>query len=784
MKLFYLLFFVCFVFFMPSGEAYSQNMVRGKITDNLNHKPLSGVSVILVKDENKSFFKRKKLFQKIRDKRSNKKRKRISNRAGYFKFKHLKSGKYTLLISKKGYADMMKPFNIEGDDTIKIDFRMKQFKLDYHQQIQKLKKNKRFAGWLPKRIHVLNNQEVMLNPRSSSVGLLGSVVNVLPFQESQFFSPNTTVFVGGIADHSKTLVLLDGVPVNKLTDGTINWKLIPYQKNQAVYTMKNPTVFYGGDAAHAVIDFTQETPTKKISGGATAWGGMHNLMGASANLSGSLLKEGDGVLWSADGFFQQAEGYKPPAFKNDTNMLGLSLREINGNGKLAYVFENKQIVEASFTYYDAIFGDGFQIRDAAGGYEQQINQFAHLKYSGSSDNSSFEIKTFYQTELTDNQIERVNNSENIYQLFRREKQTTDYGVLSNFKVILQQHNLFSAGFDYRHGEINFFEAHSTASDSVSYSSQLDNFSAFANNRYRFYKSPFSVSIGLRFEYVSYGETDFFVHSLSGESGFSEENASKYAPQNVFGLSPTLAFQLDFRHYHAHLSFAKAFHAPNSSDLYQHRKTNDAFLRANPDLAPEKIYTYELSNNLHFADRLYISASVYYSLYTDYQLLMKTNNVVNTQLKKLPVYQKQNIKQVDVLGAEFEMKARLAYRLFFKMNYSLNYSQIKRIEQREYAALLNKKLAYMPDHKAYMGLIWSSKYISMGVHARALAPFWYEQFHSENKQFYVLLDARLSIKILKGLSLSADGFNLLNAQYYIDNKEVMGIYGYGTLSYQF
>ena len=88
-------------------------------------------------------------------------------------------------------------------------------------------------------------------------------------------------------DQSRTLVMLDGVPLNKSDEGSVNWNMINKNNIEQINIIKGPgSAKHGSGAMGGVIELISKKPTKKLEGNVLVDYGTYNTLSSNIDLAG------------------------------------------------------------------------------------------------------------------------------------------------------------------------------------------------------------------------------------------------------------------------------------------------------------------------------------------------------------------------------------------------------------------------------------------------------------------------------------------------------------------
>jgi iron complex outermembrane receptor protein len=193
-----------------------------------------------------------------------------------------------------------------------------------------------------------------------------------------------------------------------------------------------------------------------------------------------------------------------------------------------------------------------------------------------------------------------------------------------------------------------------------------------------------------------------------------------------------------------LLYGQAFRAPNAYESYYSGTGSEP----NLNLRPEKISTYELDYEQKLPYRVNFSASTYY--YHIHDLIDQQLDPANG----LIIY--QNVRDVDAVGAEFELERRMENGFEVRLSYTL---------QRSEDAATHQELTSSPRHllKGNLAIPLYLDKVLLGLEAQYNTSVWTLQGNQIGGP--LLVNATLfSQKLIKGWEMSASLYNLLGYRY--------------------
>lgn len=221
------------------------------------------------------------------------------------------------------------------------------------------------------------------------------------------------------------------------------------------------------------------------------------------------------------------------------------------------------------------------------------------------------------------------------------------------------------------------------------------YSAFVNDHIKA-GEKLVVDAGIRYDYVKSYDGKF-----SDSTGFLP--FQDYDDESWDNLSPRIAglYRID-----ADTSICAAvgtaFRAPILDDLYRSGIFRGRIYAANPDLGPEKLISYEAGVDRKVAKRLSLGLTGYCSRGDDFFYPVKVGIDPGTGRD---LYQRKNVGEVHIYGAEVEASLEISKTFSLFGNYTYNVSRIEEFQQRP--DLEGKYLEDKPRHKANLGLTFNN-----------------------------------------------------------------------------
>lgn len=738
------LIFIFLLGFIP--YIHAQSVISGVIHDGYTLSPINGVNVYL--NENKSGTS--------------------SNTEGFFQIENLTPGSYHLNITHIGYSDTVIQVYTSAAQNLKI--LLSPDSIEMSSIVITATRTPAIMADIPQRINKIDSKAISSYPASNTDNILRMIPGINVNRSSGIYSRNSSVTMRGMPGASRALILLDGVPLNKTAGGTINWHLITPYEIERIEVVKGPgSAIYGNNALSGIINIITNKPNRNFKGMINAGYGTYNTFKGQVNLSGKG-KQAKGLYWKLGGFYRQGDGYitEPEETRDSTNVDAF-LKEGNLNGLIGYQFGPEQKLEIDYRFYKDKRGTGVKVFEKDGSYESFMDNNIRAGYEGNIKQTKISANAFYFNESYYRQNENVNSSGE-YKLVDTETDKQDFGLWFTLSRYLGKKHFFSAGIDLKNGVLDNQEIYRTSTDALFTDGNLLFSALFLQDEMNLAAEKLKLIAGLRVDYAKYYKGHFEVKNPTSKTGFNESQQISYPQSAWIEISPKLALKYFItKNFNLFISASTGFMPPKLDDMAGSRKISRGFKIANPELLPEKITSFELGLDYAIADKLFIKPSGYYSLGDDFQYLVATGDFMDTGSDDpVPVYQRQNVTKVQVIGTELGLEYFVTKKLKFTGSYAYNYSKIIEYNADIGQSLDGKYLSEVPPNLVFLGLQWQNKIVDLFIDYSYTDDQWYDELNTNIVDGYSLINLRLSKNVLRNFQLILDIQDLLNEQY-IDRK---------------
>jgi iron complex outermembrane receptor protein len=712
-----------------------------------------------------------------------------SSADGSFSFKGVAAGNYVLKVSYIGYQKYEKKIDLKEGQNLYLKIFLKDTSITSKEVLIRADKEKNLLEQ-SSRISVISSQNIATIPAQNINGIINYSSGINSSNTSGIFSSKAIVTMRGLPsnDQSRTLVLLDGVPLNKSDEGSVNWNMINKNNIEEIKIIKGPgPAKYGSGAMGGVIELISKKPSKKMEGNILFDYSTFNTMSSNLSLGGTTKQDRskDYFYWGVSGFGRKSDGYitLPEQYRtiDDTTVVPTFLKEINTSLKSGYNFRQNQNIEIQLSYYDDMRGNGFKVFDYYGAFQKHRTYNGIARYSGSFGYFKINANIFNITENYHRIYEYL--KEMTYQLYQADSKREDRGGNIDVSFLKFRKQEISGGFSSKLGSVDGTDTYYTSTDIIKNAGKMDSYAFYLQDEINFLNDKAKINAGLRYDFARFHGGLFTIDDPSYSIIFYKDFENKSMPPAQWNaLCPRFSAQYKFSSTsRTYISIAKGFRAPILDDMCRTGKKHGGFQVSNPDLKPELITTYEIGDDIKLMKNLFADASVYYSIGHDFMYSTSTGDSVNVGYALVPIYKKQNIGKVEIYGAEIEFKYDLMDSLSIFANYSYTHAQIiedKITNAKADSNLTGKYLTDIPNHAASAGITWRNKIVNISFMYKYIGKTWINEwnivdvdyFKTDRFPDYGLFNVRLEREIIKRLSASFSIENIFDKKYINYNLE--------------
>ena len=707
----------------------------------------------------------------------------VADRNGTFLLKNVAPGFYIIQTSFLGFKTFRKKIEVQPERNIVVDVHLKDSSFSGREIVVTAEKEKSLMEQTS-RISMITADKIQFAPVQSIPDMIDYTPGVSMSNNLGIFSSKTIITLRGLPsnDQSRTLVLLDGIPLNKSDEGSVNWNLLNKNNLENIKIIKGPgPAKFGSGAMGGVIEMKSRRPEKKLDADIAFEYGSYNTMSTNLSLSGcrkDSLSDRQ-FYWRWSGFGRQSDGYitLPDQYrtKEDSIVVPVFLKEMNTGIRTGYAFNKRHNAEIQFSYFDDIRGNGVKVFDNYGAYSKHGTYMGSASYSGRNGLMKWSARFFETYENFFRIYEYMKEGE--YMLYGADSKRQDFG--GDAECIIQRflNHEITTGLNYKQGSVDGKDTYYTSTDIISNAAKMETYAFFIQDEMTFFNEKMRINAGLRYDFARYFDGFFNIQYPSYSLEFYKNfESNSLVEKNWNALCPRFSAQYLFSDScRIYASVARGFRAPILDDMSRTGKKKGGLKIANPDLKPELITTFECGSDFTILKKIMADVSIFYSIGKDFMYYVSNGDSVNMGFMIAPVFQKQNIGKVEIYGAEAELKYSMKDSLTPFLNYTYTHAQIKEhviSNSLVDSSLTGKYLTDIPSHKISAGISWKSKWLSVSLSLKYLSSTWINELNAIEEEYlktdkypgYVTVNIRADKKVIKNLFVSAMIENIFDKKF--------------------
>ncbi|MBN1351941.1 TonB-dependent receptor [candidate division KSB1 bacterium] len=677
-----------------------------------------------------------------------------TNSEGHFTFE-CPAGSYRLVAQHIGYKVFSKLVTIRsGMPALKISLNEAPIALS--EVVITATRTPTPVNDIPANVSVLSSASIEAKGSLSLDDALVAEPGVDVRRASGIFTMSPTLVLRGTGanEPSRTLVLLDGVPINKSDTGESNWNRIKTETLERVEIVRGPaSALYGSNAMGGVINLITKKPDAGIHAKVNLQGGSLGTAGVDLSLSGGkILGEDQFIGFYLNGNYLTSDGYiSEPLIDRTEYTVKRFLDENSQTAKLMYINGTHEIT-ATYQRYDDERGEGEKIQAPDGEFRDFDTDFFTLQYIGSSSRWHWETRAFYQLEKYARIDERMRGA--AYERFDVLSDRIDQGFLSSISFYSGKLGRLSLGIDVKQGSVDGADTYRTSPDIVANRGTLTMLSGFIQDEISLFQNRVNVVAGLRLDQVKFekGEINSTLAPWDTYNGNLDSHTWE-AISPRFGVN----YQMlkDTRLY---ASVGKAFRGSILDDLCRSGWMWVGPKIANPYLEPETMTNTELGIQQNFG-RALLKFTGYYAVGKDFLYYLETEQTIFGG--RFVLMQRQNVARVIMQGIETSAQSSLGRYFDLSAGLTISKSAIEAFPERK--DLTGKLLTYSPGQKAKISLGFDA-FIDGSVTWEWVGKQYNDDLNTDVISAYDAVHINVSKRLTKSVCADLWVRNLFDTQY--------------------
>ncbi|WP_337286943.1 TonB-dependent receptor [Candidatus Methylomirabilis sp.] len=604
---------------------------------------------------------------------------------------------------------------------------------------------------VPANVTVITREEIAQSPARTVDDLLRQIPGFSLFRRSSSLVTHPTtqgVSLRGIGPSgvSRTLVLLDGVPLNDPFGGWVYWSKVPLESVERIEVARGGgSGVWGNYALGGVINIITRRPEARVAQ-LKVDGGTRNTVDTDLLVSHATGPWGI----SLEGSFFDTDGYKIVK-KSQRGAIDVnadsSHKTFNGRVEYTPSLASSLFLAGTFFREDRGNGTPLQNNETETGY---IATGGRLK---TADGSDWQLTLFshmqtFNSTFTSAAVDRNSETPALDQF---DVPSTDAGANLQWSKRIFQSHLLTAGTDVRwiDGETNeFFTFNQTLKDFTGRrKAGGEQFLAGAYVQDIFTPAPgWQITVAGRFDsWQSFNASRVQQNKQTGV--VTRDN--QFSDRDEFAFSPKVALlyhatdQLSLRS-----SFYKGFRAPTINELFRPFRVRNDITEANENLDPERLIGGEVGMDYSIMRNLLGRLTAFWNEVKD-PVVNVTKGIGEGAAMEpcgfVPVggvcRQRDNLDRTRIRGIEAELEYRPHPSWAFSSSYLYNHTEV--LSAPNQPELEGKRIAQVPRHQGTVKVGYTNPaLINVSVQGRFIGDQYEDDLNSLKLGDYVVVDLML------------------------------------------
>lgn len=618
------------------------------------------------------------------------------------------------------------------------------------------------------------------------------------------------VSMRGLNGQNRTLVLLNGMPLNDGYSGSVDWKTIGIDNVKQIEIIRGGgSALYGGNAMGGVINIITTKPEKMEAGIHGGYGSDNTYKygvffgnrfdrfriragyeaettdGYPTSLVTRSISSGAGTLTGGYETTDRAGnqkwvcGDKGDANNERSNLNLMVSYDVTDTGSLQFNFQRgtnfKDYGRPNTYLTDASGNPSFLGRvDAGGGNRASVLAYNYLAspfsmedyigsltYKDSFGNIDFTAMGGYKTTdtwYTSASYGATNTYDNAPGT-KKEHDTETWTADLQADIPLWDRHFLTVGTSFK------TDNYDSDSYKISYfrdeNSTLDRIRGTQGN-VRFFAFYLQDEWNITDQFTLYGGARFdYWKAYDGKSG-NVGSLKEFIDVNDNAISPQIAAVWNpLADTYIRSSAAKAFRAPTIYELFGTLSIGSRTYHNNPDLKPETTWTYEAGVDQYvFTRKMKVSATYFYT---------QAEDLIGSYQKGSDIY-KENVGEADIQGLELEVSVNPLDWLNIWANYTSTDSEVKKNDRDP--DTVGKHLTYYPERTINMGCDLTYKWFKVSLAGNYLGRIYKSELNDDMDDVYGayskrwLWDTKLTYSPVEYLECSLSVDNIFDKEYFV------------------
>lgn len=487
------------------------------------------------------------------------------------------------------------------------------------------------------------------------------------------------VYSRGLPGSGRTLVLVDGVPMNGLYDGQVEWAQLSARDVERVEVVRGASSgLYGNNAMGGVINIISRAPKEGRETTVDVEGGSMNTKSVAAvhaQRSGADAFSVSGRALDSDGYDMWTEASKAAAGANASHMIATGTEKRNLATRYFHDFSDQVSLDAGVNYSRDLTTGIYDTPDYTAQEREQYLASVRLRHYADKSESTVLLYGRFGKQQAD-------TSNTTYTAVASTADYDDRNVGLNWQTSVEvaETQRLTFGADYSKGSVenNYrYVAEPTRINDLK--GDMTRSAVFVQDEIR-PDADWVINVGGRYDIW---ETDGSLTDRAGmpQGVYDTRRDGAFSPKAgvVYHVTSNVGLRA---------SAGKAFNLPDMTQLYAATRRGTTTYWGNPELRPETIVSADAGIDWYWGKSGFFKATIYRNTAKDF---------IYSVRRDATNFDKVNVGGVRTHGIELESGYRASDLVALRSSYTYNNSVITEYEPNP--ALVNKRLTNVPDHQA-------------------------------------------------------------------------------------
>jgi iron complex outermembrane receptor protein len=696
-------------------------------------------------------------------------RQTTSDPSGRFSVAPPAGGDITLIVRATGFAEWRKslaPGTAAG--SVEVVVVLQPARLRDEVTVTPTRSEQQL-GTIPASVSVIRREDIQRRPALVPDDLLRQLPEFSLFRRSNSVSAHPTsqgVSLRGIGPSgvSRSLVLLDGVPVNDAFGGWVYWTALPMESAERIEVVNGASSsLYGSYAMGGVLNVVTRAPARRTVDAQLQYGSRQSpkIAFLASDVWGKVGVSLDASAFDTDGYANVLESLRGPVDRKVAVQFGHATLKADYN-------PNDRVHAFVRTGYFREERHNGKIT-TVGPLTEELNDTAWTFTSGgvrvAMDASSLQATVFVDNKTFDSNflaIPDATGARAIGRLSLNQTVPTDaIGGMVQWTRALGAKHVLTAGTDFRWVDGDSIE---DAFDVMTGATKTLHRVAGGTQR----------SLGIFVQDVFIPVADLTVTASARLDRWRNYDAHNTETILATGAvsDPVLPDKEDsvisprlgaLYRVHERLSvwgdIASGFRAPTLNELYRRFSLGAVVTLANPALGPERLVGGELGVNVIPAQDVTWRTTWFDNRVTD--------PVANVTINPPNLQQRQNLGRTRIWGIQTDVEYRINQTLRLGGAYIYNIARVR--ENPANPALVGLYLPQVPTHRGAFQFLYSDpRFVTIAFDLQASGAQFDDDLNTSSRVLpkYALVNLSVSRRIGRNLEVFAAVQNMLDTEYFV------------------